>query len=407
MRTVAAVMISLASGACGSRAGLSSVLDVEPADVGNHVMPDGSGLPSNGVDASSANGVVELALGGDHSCARFADGRVKCWGWNSDGEIGDGTTTNRTVPTQVVGLADVVELSMGGLDHSCARLSDGTIRCWGSGSHGQIGDGAKVARALPTPTVGLTRRASQISLGSRHTCALHDDGEMSCWGRNIEGELGDGRLVDRAIPTMVMGLPTVAEIALGYSFSCARLFATGGVSCWGYNDSGQLGDGTTIDHVSPAEVKGLPAPAVSIAVGGEYACARLVDARVLCWGANESGQLGDGTTVRRDSPVEIASLARFAKLVLGLHHSCGLFADGTMACWGNNSSGQLGDGTNLARVSPTRVDGLDDVVEIALGGFRTCARVKNGEVMCWGSNAYGELGDGTTVDRHRPTRVAW
>jgi alpha-tubulin suppressor-like RCC1 family protein len=353
-----------------------------------------------------ADGVVQVALGGDHTCALFADGRVKCWGWNVDGELGDGTMTSRSVPAAVAGLSGVVELSMGGLDHSCARLGDGMIRCWGSGSYGQIGDGASVARTLPTPTDSLARAASQISLGSRHTCVLRVDAVMNCWGRNLEGELGDGTLLDRALPITVMALPSVAEIALGYSFSCARLSGTGGVSCWGMNATGALGDGTTIDHPLPAPVK-LPAAAVSIVVGGEFACARLVDGRVLCWGGNESGQLGDGTMVQRESPVEIASLAGFTKLALGLRHSCGLNANGTVACWGNNTAGQLGDGTTIPRVSPTPVNGLHDVVEIALGGFGSCARLESGSVLCWGSNAYGELGDGTNVDRHLPTAVVW
>jgi alpha-tubulin suppressor-like RCC1 family protein len=405
-RPVAAAMVLLSSLACGARSGLFSVLDVELADAGGDAASDAASGPMPGADASSASGVVELALGGDHTCARLTDGRVKCWGSNFDGEIGDGTTIDRSVPTEVVGLAGTVQLSMGGLDHSCARLSDGTIRCWGSGSYGQIGDGAEVARTVPTSTAGLTSRATQISLGSRHTCALRDDGAMSCWGRNLEGELGDGTEVGRPLPETVSTLPAVAEIALGYSFTCARLRGDGEVSCWGMNSSGALGDGTTNDHALPAAVK-LPAPAISVAAGGEHACARLVDGRVMCWGGNESGQLGDGTMVQRESPVEITSVEGFATIVLGLRHSCGLSADGTVACWGNNSSGQLGDGTTIARVSPTPVDRLADVVEIALGGFHTCARVKNGSVMCWGANLGGELGDGTTIDRHSPTAVAW
>ncbi|NDE17543.1 BspA family leucine-rich repeat surface protein, partial [bacterium] len=224
-------------------------------------------------------GVTQIATGYQHTCALLTDQTVKCWGYNSSGQIGDGTTTNRSTPTTVTGLANVSSIAAGE-SHTCAVLTDQTVKCWGGNAYGQLGDGTQTDRRTPTTVTGLTS-VSSIATGYQHTCALLTDQTVKCWGYNSSGQIGDGTISNRSTPTTVTGLTSVSAIATEYYHTCAVL-TDQTVKCWGDNSSGQLGDGTTSNR-PPTTVTGLTSVS-SIATGGSHTCAVLTDQTVKCWG---------------------------------------------------------------------------------------------------------------------------
>jgi alpha-tubulin suppressor-like RCC1 family protein len=212
-----------------------------------------------------SSGVLAVTAGATHTCALTGDGGIKCWGANDNGQLGDGTTTHRTTPVDVLGLASGVQAVSAGYWHTCALTADNAPLCWGNNSNGELGDGTTTQRTTPVGVVGLAGGVSAVVGGGGHTCALTEDNAALCWGWNTYGQLGDGTRVDRLIPVGVSGLGSdTRAIAAGGGHSCA-LDNTGGGSCWGNNGQGQLGDGTTTQRVTPVDVwslgGGIPATA--------------------------------------------------------------------------------------------------------------------------------------------------
>jgi alpha-tubulin suppressor-like RCC1 family protein len=318
----------------------------------NRSMPVGvAGLPA---------GVTAIALGAEHTCALTAGGTMGCWGANYSGQLGDGTNVNRNAPVGVSRLGGDVTAIAAGAEHTCAVV-DGGVKCWGSNASGQLGDGSGARHSTPVGVSGLSGGVAAIAAGSEHACALTTGGAVWCWGANFSGQLGDGTNVNRGTPVNVSGLAGgVVEIAAGSEHTCA-LTAGGAIACWGANFSGQLGDGTHANRNTPAGVHGLSGGATEIAAGAEHACA-VVAGGVKCWGTNASGQLGDGTRVNRNAPVDVAGLsAAVDAIAAGSAHTCALTTGGAMACWGANYAGQLGDGSNAGRATPVSVPGLPSV----------------------------------------------
>jgi alpha-tubulin suppressor-like RCC1 family protein len=351
--------------------------------------------------------VKELALGGQHTLARLGDGSVVGWGYNGFGQLGDGTTKSHAGPTALPGLTTVLDLSAGSA-HSCAVLTDGTVRCWGDNAYGQLGDEAALSSPVPLVIAGLSGDAGlsaavEAAAGGRHTCARIQDGSVSCWGWNANGQIGDGtKTAFHLLPGAATGLVNAAEIASGASHSCART-TDGSVSCWGWNAAGQLGDGTTTARSRPAPVPSLSGVS-RIAAGGDRTCAVLADGSVDCWGG---APLGDGGAGPLGVPTPVEALAGAVEVAVGSAHACARLKDGTVSCWGDNGHGQLGDGQAAARPAAAPAKGVAGAVEIAAGGDHTCARLGDGSILCWGANGQGQVGDGTTTDRPTPTRVRW
>jgi alpha-tubulin suppressor-like RCC1 family protein len=292
---------------------------------------------------------------------------MQCWGYNVYGQLGDGTTYTRLAPVSVVNLASGVVAIEAGTQHTCALLSAGGVQCWGYNYYGQLGDGTTTDRLAPVNVVGLAANVAAITAGDVHTCALLSTGGVQCWGYNHFGQLGDGTTSNRLAPVSVIGLASgVAAIAAGTSHTCAVLF-TGGVQCWGKNGQGQLGSGTastdyyygttTDRELVPFTVVGLASGVASIAAGNYHTCAVLYTGGVQCWGANWYGYLGDGTSTNRPAPVSVISLASgVAAIAAGHYHTCALLSTGGVQCWGYNGYGQLGDGTTTQRLAPTSVN---------------------------------------------------
>jgi alpha-tubulin suppressor-like RCC1 family protein len=301
-----------------------------------------------------------------------------------------------------------VQINVGG-EHSCVVTSASGVQCWGRNTYGQLGDGTITDKLTPVAVSGLGFGVQAIAAGASHTCALTTTGGVQCWGRNNYGQLGNGTATDSLVPVAVNGLTSgVQAIVSGDNHSCG-LTSSGGVVCWGDNQSAQLGDGTTGDatyHRSliPVAVFGLSSGVQAITAGFWHSCALTTPAgAVKCWGYNQHGELGDTSTTSRLKPVSVSGLSSGVQsIAAGIYHTCALTTAGGMKCWGNNLYGQLGDGTTVNKLIPT-VSGLTSNVQaIAMGGYHSCALTSGGGVQCWGRNLYGQLGDATTVDRITP-----
>ena len=289
--------------------------------------------------------------------------------------------------------------------HTCAVTSAG-VRCWGNNNYGQLGDGTDTDRATAVPVTGLPGGVASAAAGARHTCAVAGSGAVMCWGENHDGQLGDGTRVDRNAPVAVTGLAGgVKVVAAGERHTCA-VTSDGKVLCWGNNHYGQLGDGTEVDRDSPVAVSGLTGVA-ALAAGRRHTCALTAHGGVVCWGANHDGQLGDGTQASRSRPAPVTGLdTGVTAITAGRRHTCALTAAGAVRCWGKNQRGQLGNGNQSDSTAPVQVSGLDkETASVAAGWWHTCALARAGQVKCWGDNHAGQLGDGTSLLRPAPVDV--
>ena len=340
--------------------------------------------------------ITAVTAGWNHTCALTSTGGVKCWGANEFGQLGDGTTTPRSTPVDVVGLSSgVVVISAGG-QRTCALTSAGGVKCWGSNPFGGVGDGTTTDRHAPVDVVGLTGGVASIAAGAFHTCAVTTGGAAKCWGGNEFGELGNGTTVPSAVPVDVVGLSSgVTVITAGGRQTCV-VTSGGAAKCWGHNQVGQLGDGGGYSRSTPVDVAGLSSGVVDIAAGGRHTCARTSSGGLKCWGLNDFGQVGDGTPTNRITPVDVQGLTSgVTDLATGRWHSCAIVTGGEVRCWGDVAGD--GDVADPATLSPTVVPGLGSgAVSIAAGEGHTCAVMTTGGVKCYGNNVDGKLGNGTT-----------
>jgi alpha-tubulin suppressor-like RCC1 family protein len=315
-------------------------------------------------------GVTAISTGLNHTCV-LINGGAKCWGDNAKGQLGDGTKMQRLTPANVSGLGSGVVSIAAAASHTCALLNSGGVKCWGSNLPSRLGDNTVTQSSTPVdvltgpgsgPIFPMLSGAIALAAGSNseHTCTIVSGG-VSCWGSDIYGQLGVNMplLGTSRIALPVVGLGGAAStLALGGAHSCAII--SGGVQCWGNNDfGGQLGDNTLTNSRTPVNVVGLTSAISAITAGSIHTCALTTGGSAKCWGNNNSGQLGDGTMSQRLTPVDVSGLTSgLSAIAAGGDHTCALTATGGVKCWGFNGYGQLGDNTDALRLAP--VDVLTD-----------------------------------------------
>ena len=222
--------------------------------------------------------IISLAVGAWHTCALTDTGGVQCWGCNAHGELGDGTTTDRGRPGDVSGLISGVIAIASGYNHTCALTNGGGVKCWGENILGQLGDGWTTNSSVPVNVIGLAGGATAIAAGGFHTCVLTNSGGAKCWGYGGNGQLGDGTTeLYRNTPVDVLGLSGILAISGGDAHTCALV--NGGLKCWGWNEYGQLGDGSTASSNLAVGVAGLASGVGAISAGGRHTCALLSGGR--------------------------------------------------------------------------------------------------------------------------------
>jgi alpha-tubulin suppressor-like RCC1 family protein len=350
---------------------------------------------------------VDLSAGERHTCIVSSRGGVHCWGNNENGQLGNGTMVTSNIPVEVKGLQDAVSVKAG-WKHSCALTSGGGVKCWGYNRNGELGNGKTTDSSVPVDVAGLSSGVAAIGMGDDHTCAVTAAGGVKCWGYNDFGQLGDGTKTSRSIPVDVKGLSGKAAAAAGGWGHTCILTASGGVRCWGNNEYGQLGYGETAPYrytaVGPSDLEG---GVIGISAGGGHSCALLAGGGIRCWGNNKYGQLGDGSAEIRTVPVAVDGMTQGAgKVAAGWNHTCAVMGNGELRCWGWNYYGQLGDATQATQTRPVNVRRMmEDAADVASGWAHTCALTAGGGVKCWGWNKFGQLGDGTNLDSQVPLTV--
>ncbi len=320
---------------------------------------------------SIAGPIYQITAGANHTCALVRH-KPKCWGAGGLGQLGNDTFANSNVPVSVhtsagdpAPLSGVLEISAGG-NHTCARMPLGRVTCWGQGTKGELGNGGNVNKSAPVGVVGLVFE-DEVWAGGEHTCALsHEnaDAYIKCWGDNADGQLGNGNNVNQPLPVGVSGNPNPLWISAGADHTCAVLLNTDKILCWGLNATGQLGDGNLLPQNTPQTITIPGDDDVWVSAGGAHTCAlSLLPSRVECWGQNLYGQLGNGAFLPAQTvapglanvvpgfPPGIGPDNQFQRLSAGDNHTCTLIAGGKVDCWGFNADGQLGRGA-FSNVAP-------------------------------------------------------
>jgi alpha-tubulin suppressor-like RCC1 family protein len=256
--------------------------------------------------------------------------------------------------------------------------------------------------------------AVKVQVGNGFACALMSNSSIECWGRNDSGQLGNGSQTNSSVPGYVSSLSgIVKDFTVGYDFACA-LTNDNRVMCWGENSMGQLGNGGGGDETKPIQVTGFNGAVQSITAGGYHACALTADSYVFCWGSNTVGQLGNydngKVRVRPVSVYNIGPSSHIISIAAGGYHTCAVQHKddnkNEVYCWGYNNAGQLGDTTTTNRNIPTKVNNLSNVSQISAGDLHTCVRTNGGSVRCWGYNYYGQLGNDSTNNASSPVKVS-
>ncbi|RYZ90814.1 MAG: hypothetical protein EOP04_02775 [Proteobacteria bacterium] len=367
---------------------------------------------SSPVEVLSLADATDISVSQLHTCAVYSASRyVKCWGLNHMGQLGIPVNSQEELtPTQVPGISDVAKL-VTGIDHSCAVLSTNqALVCFGYASGGQLGNGSTVPTYAVHTVFGSG--VADVAVGEGFSCAaLTSDGSVYCWGSNSNGQLGIGSTVSQSSPQGVSGIAAVSKLSTSGTSVCGVLTGGTGITCWGNNGFGQLGDAAAMamsTNSSPVMVNGLSADVVNVTAGSNHTCALVgTPTNVLCWGNNDAGQLGFGVDSNSPIPASVQNVSGARSVALGDMHTCAVIdADGSVKCWGNNSYGQLGNNTTIRSSSAVVTLGLSGVRSLALNSSGSCAVLGNGDVKCWGQNYNGGLGTGGPTEILQPTQVS-
>ncbi len=384
-------------------------------DVSAQTCNTGCTAGACGTETGSSCGacsVLDVVAGRNDTCAILADRTLKCWGNATYGQLGAAlpSAAQSTKPVGIVGLTDVARVAIG-IYHICVATLSGEVKCLGMNTGGQLGYGSTNGGTDwskgPRTALGLSD-VTDLTAGGVHTCALTSAGTVWCWGQGDQGQLGQGTLANSATPLQVPNLTGVTQIAApaGGSHTCA-LLSDGTVQCWGYNFSGQLGDGSKTNRPSPVVVSGLTG-ATSIAAGAQHTCAVLQGGTAKCWGNNGQGQIGS-TTSPTTTPVVVTSLTNVQSLAAGGTSTCATKTDASIWCWGSSVNlGQLGDGGATSQTfSPVQATQITGTSELTMGDNTMCAMGSSTVIKCIGLNNNGQLGNGSTTNSPTAVSVIW
>lgn len=385
----------------------SSILEIVPrfslaaALLGSGCTDSGVVLEPPGEGPQKPGRVDVVAAGPYHTCA-IRSGSLFCWGANADGELGVGDQNDRSVATAVNG-TDWSEVVVGE-SHTCARRTAGSVWCWGNGISGQLGTGDPGPELEPA-FVSLPSPAAQLASKYSHTCAIDESGALFCWGANEEGQLAQndpfpGEGVDRFTPVRVGSDNDWILVDTGQGHTCG-LRSPGDLWCWGRNSDGELGNGSSTD---PGQIR-IPLRAgndhdyTDVRIGQSTSLGIRHGGELYSWGENLQGGGALPLSGLQPTPTKVGSFDDWASISVDTFHGCGIRV-GQLYCWGRNGEGQLGLGDNDDRIGPTPVDGASDWAGVAAGRFHTCAQKKDGSVRCTGQNGNGQLGLGDFDDRN-------
>lgn len=349
----------------------------------------------------------QVTTGDNFSCGLRTSGRLYCWGFDAEGQLGDGPPfASQSAPVEVAGGATNWASVDAGGSHACARRTTGRLFCWGQDVFGQVGDDSPyVNHDAPVQVAGGATDWASVSAGRNHTCARRTTGRLFCWGADHSGQVGDGGplglVFSLPAPVEVFGGATEwASVSAGQVHTCART-TSGRLFCWGADGSGQLGNGSpNNDEAVPVEVLGAATTWSRVSAGGDHTCARKTNGRLFCWGDDGSGQLGNGGVVTADqvAPVQVAGASTdWISVSAGGLHTCARRTMGRLFCWGSDGFGQLGNGP----VTPDQVAPVSAVAGTTWGAVsaglyaHTCARRTSGRLFCWGNDSAGQLGNGS------------
>jgi alpha-tubulin suppressor-like RCC1 family protein len=353
--------------------------------------------------------VVILDAGRGHSCAIALDGSAFCWGRNDQGQLGDGTLSDRRRPTPVLGGLTFVAITAGDF-HTCGITTFGEAYCWGLNQFGALGDASQVRRLTPVAVSG-GRVFASISAGIQNTCGITTDNAAYCWGQGFFGANGNGSQANALTPQPVSGGHAFASISAGSQYACGVTTAGQGY-CWGNGGNGHLGNGSTANRLVPVAVAGQLTFAL-ISTGTLHACGVTTSGEGYCWGLGQFGRLGNGSTANFLTPQHVSGAIVFSRISAGGFHTCGVAVDGTGYCWGGNVDGSLGTGSALSRSTPGFVAGGLTWASISASGVIgppssafSCGVTVDNQTYCWGSGNFGSLGNGSTSNRLTPTPVA-
>lgn len=353
-----------------------------------------------------------------NTCGINFNDKAYCWGANGSGQVGDSTSVTKTTPAPILDTGVLAGLTIDavstGSTHACAIASNKKPYCWGANNYSQLGDGTTVAKTTPNTVTNTGAIAGldivSITANQYNTCALASNETLYCWGYNLNGQLGIGNTTTKNVPTLVpatgilAGL-TIKSFSLGAAHVCA-IASNYSAYCWGSNFYGQVGNGSTAFTVS-SPVAVVKTGALSgltikmIASGSSHTCAIASNDKVYCWGNNASGQLGDGTTTRRTSPILVSGVLAgltINSISVGNDATCVIASDGKAYCWGANTYSQI-DTTTSNKTTPTEINTTGALTgltfkSLVAGNYHTCAITSDDQSYCWGRNNSGQLGDG-------------
>ena len=336
----------------------------------------------------------------------FYIGKLWMWGRNTNGQLGDNTTINKSSPVQIGAQTEWNLIDGGGQGFTASIKTDGTLWSWGAGGDGALGLGNTTSYSSPKQIGSLTTWSS-MTLGWSHIAAIKTDGTLWTWGKNGSGQLGLSNSTSYSSPKQIGTLADWVRVSSNYNHTVA-IKTNYTLWAWGLNTSGQLGDNTTANKLSPVQI-GTLTDWANVSAGFQYTIAIKTNGTLWAWGRNGYGQLGDNTIINRSSPVQVGALTTWTSsdstLASGLYHNVAIKTDGTLWAWGRNYLGRIGDGTTINRSSPVQLGAITNWLKVSAGNYHSIATRTTGTLWAWGDGWYGQIGDNANTTKTGPTQV--